>query len=290
MNEVNVFKRGETMSLLQVNDVTHSYGLEFRTFFKWRKHAKKVLKGITFAIEEGTCLGVLGMSGAGKSTLGKVILGLEQPQCGQVLFLGHDIYATDKHTRLKLRRNLQAVFQDSYSAVNPRMTAERIIAEPLENYERLSLAELRRNVIELLERVGLSEKDLKKYPHQFSGGQLQRINIARAISLKPKLIVLDESVSSLDMVNQTLILELLKELKKDFGLSYFFITHDIKVACAISEKLAVLEKGELVDFYDGKKQFFTSEHPVVKGMIGSMLADHPQKTGASHSNNSELFE
>jgi nickel transport system ATP-binding protein len=156
------------------------------------------------------------------------------------------------------------------------MTAERIIGEPLENYEKLTVAEQRRTIIELLERVGLSEADLKKYPNQFSGGQLQRINIARAISLKPKLIVLDESVSSLDMVNQTLILELLKELKANFGLSYLFITHDIKAAYTISDRLGVLEKGELVELYDEKKQFFTSEHPVVNEMRDSMLAEHPR--------------
>ncbi len=268
---------GEQMSLLQVNEVTHSYGFGFRSFFKRHNRPKKVLSSISLAIEEGNCLGILGTSGAGKSTLGKVILGLERPQHGQVLFQGHDIYTVDKHTRQKIRRNLQAVFQDSYSSVNPRMTAERIIAEPLENYEKLTIAEQKRVVIELLERVGLSEKDLKKYPHQFSGGQLQRINIARAISLKPKLIVLDESVSSLDMVNQTLILRLLKDLKKDFGLSYFFITHDIKAACAISDTLGVIERGELVDLYNSKRQFFASEHPVVKKMIGSMLPEHPQQ-------------
>ncbi len=264
------------MSLLQVKDVSHSYGFEFRTFFKWNNRPKKVLSSISLSIDEGICLGMLGTSGAGKSTLGKVILGLERPQYGQVLFQGYDIYTADKHTRQKIRRNLQAVFQDSYSSVNPRMTAERIIAEPLENYEKLTIAEQRRLVIELLERVGLSENDLKKYPHQFSGGQLQRINIARALSLKPKLIVLDESVSSLDMVNQTLILGLLRDLKKDFGLSYFFITHDIKAACAISDTLGVLEKGQLVDLYTSKQQFFTADHPVVKEMIGSMLPEHPQ--------------
>jgi nickel transport system ATP-binding protein len=156
------------------------------------------------------------------------------------------------------------------------MTAERIIAEPLENYENLTVAEQKRTVIELLERVGLSEADLKKYPNQFSGGQLQRINIARAISLKPKLIVLDESVSSLDMVNQTLILELLKEFKANSGLSYLFITHDIKAAYTISDRLGVLEKGKLVELFDDKKQFFTSEHPVVNEMRDSMLAEHPR--------------
>jgi nickel transport system ATP-binding protein len=262
------------VSLLQVNEVTHSYGN--RTFFKWQNRSKKVLSDISFSIEEGTCLGMLGTSGAGKSTLGKVILGLEKPQHGQVLFQGHDIYTVDKYTRQKIRRDLQVVFQDSYSAVNPRMTAERIIAEPLENYEKLTLAEQKRTVIELLERVGLDEKDLKKYPHQFSGGQLQRINIARAVSLKPKLIVLDESVSSLDMVTQTLILELLKELKEDFGLSYFFITHDIKAAYMISDTLSVLEKGELIEYYNSKNQFFTSKNPVVKEMRGSILAEHPR--------------
>lgn len=262
------------MSLLQINEVTHSYGS--RRFFNWKDQSVKVLSNISITIEEGTCLGILGMSGAGKSTLGKVILGLERPHYGQVLFQGHDIYTADNYNRQKIRRDLQAVFQDSYSAVNPKMTAEQIIAEPLENYEKLTVAEQKRTIIELLERVGLSEEDLHKYPHQFSGGQLQRINIARAISLKPKLIVLDESVSSLDMVNQALILELLKELKADFKLSYFFITHDIKAAYAISDTLGVLEKGELVELYSSKEEFFSSKHPVVKEMRDSILSEHPR--------------
>lgn len=262
------------MSLLQVNEITHSYGS--RTFFNWKDRSRKVLSNISLSIEEGTCLGILGTSGAGKSTLGKVILGLERPQYGQVLFQGHDIYTAGKQSLQQIRRDLQAVFQDSYSSVNPRMTAGRIIAEPLENYENLTVAEQKRTIIELLERVGLSEEDYNKYPHQFSGGQLQRINIARAISLKPKLIVLDESVSSLDMVNQTLILELLKELKADFGLSYFFITHDIKAAYTISDALGVLENGELVELYEDKKQFFSSEQPAVKEMRDSILAEHPR--------------
>lgn len=262
------------MSLLQVNNVTHSYGSQ--SFFKWKDRSKKVLSDISFSIEEGTCLGMLGSSGAGKSTLGKVILGLERPQKGEILFQGQDLYSIEKRTIHKIRRDLQVVFQDSYSSVNPRMTAERIIAEPLENYEKLTVNEQKRTIIELLERVGLSEQDLKKYPNQFSGGQLQRINIARAISLKPRLIVLDESVSSLDMVTQTLVLELLKELKKDFGLSYFFITHDIKAAYEISDKMGLLEKGELVELYHDKTQFFTSNHPVAKEMRNSILAEHPR--------------
>lgn len=261
------------MSLLQVKKVNlsfHSKGL-----FKG-KNQPKVLKDISFDIQEGTCLGLIGTSGAGKSTLGKVILGIQRPQQGQVLFQGHDIYKADKHTRQKIRRDLQVVFQDSYSSVNPRMTAESIISEPLKNYEKLSIEEQRRRVIELLERVGLHEKDLKKYPHQFSGGQLQRINIARAIALKPRLIVLDESVSSLDMVTQSLILQLLSEFKDDYGLSYLFITHDIKAAFSISDRIGVLEKGELIELYDSNDEFFSSKHPVVKQLRESVLSEHPR--------------
>ncbi|MGI8386726.1 nickel import ATP-binding protein NikE [Robertmurraya sp. P23] len=261
------------MSLLQVKQVNLSF--HSKKLFKG-KDQPKVLKDISFDIQEGTCLGLIGTSGAGKSTLGKVILGIQRPQQGQVLFQGHDIYNADKQTRQKLRRNLQVVFQDSYSSVNPRMTAESIISEPLKNYEKLTVEEQRRTVIELLERVGLNEKDLKKYPHQFSGGQLQRINIARAIALKPKLIVLDESVSSLDMVTQSLILQLLSELKDDYGLSYLFITHDIKAAFSISDKIGVLEKGELVELYDSNDEFFSSKHPVVKRLRESVLSEHPR--------------
>ncbi|MGO4889966.1 nickel import ATP-binding protein NikE [Anaerobacillus sp. MEB173] len=262
------------MSLLQVKEVTHSYNS--KKLFTWRKQSNNALTDISFSIEEGTCLGLLGTSGAGKSTLGKVILGIQRPHQGQVLFQGYDIYNSDKMTQRKIRRDLQVVFQDSYSSVNPRMTAERIISEPLENYENLTIDERRRTIISLLERVGLSEKDLKKYPHQFSGGQLQRINIARAISLKPKLIVLDESVSSLDMVTQSLTLDLLRELKDDFGLSYLFITHDIKAAFSISDTLGVLEKGELIELYDSKEQFFSSKNPNVLRMRESILAEHPR--------------
>lgn len=262
------------MSLLQVKDITHTYS-SFRLFGK-KDRGKKVLSNVSISIEQGMCLGLLGMSGAGKSTLGKVILGLEKPQKGQVLFQGHDFYHTDRNTRKRLRRDLQVVFQDCYSSVNPRMTAEQIIGEPLQNYERMSVDEQKQTIGEMLEKVGLNSEDMRKYPHQFSGGQLQRINIARAIALKPKLIVLDEAVSSLDMVNQTNILELLSELKSVFGLSYLFITHDLKAAYSISDSLAVMEKGEVVEHCDNKDQFFYSPHPAVKTLVSSMLPEHPR--------------
>ncbi|KEK21651.1 nickel import ATP-binding protein NikE [Bacillus gaemokensis] len=262
------------MSLLQVKDVTHMYGSY--NLFGRTDQRKEVLSNVSISIEPGMCLGLLGTSGAGKSTLGKVILGLEKPQKGQVLFQGHDFYNTDRTTRKRLRCDLQVVFQDCYSSVNPRMTAEQIIIEPLQNYERMSRDEQKRTVGELLERVGLNREDMRKYPYQFSGGQLQRINIARAISLKPKLIVLDEAVSGLDMVNQTNILNLLSELKSAFGLSYLFITHDIKAAYSISDALAVMEKGEVVELCENEDQFFTSRHPAVQTLLSSILSEHPR--------------
>ncbi|MBW5447698.1 nickel import ATP-binding protein NikE [Cohnella sp. CFH 77786] len=271
------------MSLLEVIGVTHTYAGS--RLFRRAGRQTPVLTGVSLSIEQGMGLGLLGASGAGKSTLGRVILGLERPRQGQVLFQGQDLYRADASTRRQLRRDLQAVFQDYTSSVNPRMTAGQIVGEPLENYERLSARELHRTVGELLERVGLKAEDARKYPHQFSGGQLQRISIARAIALKPKLIVLDEAVSSLDMVNQTNILALLGDLKSIFGLSYLFITHDVKAAYSISDALAVMEKGALIERCGDKDQLFSSPHPVVNKLISSVLSEHPRYRSLASSSN-----
>lgn len=261
------------MSLLRVSHVTHGYAAS--SLFRKAKRSI-VLSDISLSIEPGQCLGLLGASGAGKSTLGKVILGLERPQKGQILFQGVDLYASNAYDRKKLRRDLQVVFQDCYSSVNPKMNADQIIGEPLMNYEKLSAQAQTRKVEELLEIVGLHPDDRKKYPHQFSGGQLQRINIARAIALKPKMIVLDEAVSSLDMVTQSAILKLLLDLKANFGLSYLFITHDIKAAYHISDALAVMDQGELVVHSENKEQFIGLQHLSVQKLVQSMLPEHPR--------------
>lgn len=268
------------MSLLEVKQVTHTYG-SLRSFWRPQKEAQ-VLSDVSLSLEQGTCMGLIGTSGAGKSTLGKVILGLEKPKEGKVLFQGQDIYAMNSKVRKQMRRDLQVVFQDSYSSVNPRLTAEKIIGEPLDNYERLSASEQKRTIAELLEQVGLSAEDMQKFPGQFSGGQLQRISIARAIALKPKMIVLDESVSSLDMVNQTNILKLLDDLKSEYGLSYLFITHDIRAAYAISDVLTVMEKGRIVETYNNKDEVFTSSEPAVKDLVASILPEHPRNRTVSN--------
>lgn len=262
------------MSLLQVEDISHAYRSSKRL---WGSGGlTTVLSHVSFEIERGQCLGLLGTSGAGKSTLGKVILGLEQPRQGRIIFQGHDLYNSDSQATRQLRRDLQVVFQDCYSSVNPRMTAEQIIAEPLNNYGKLTRDERKRRVGELLEAVGLKAEDMRKYPHTFSGGQLQRINIARAIALKPKLIVLDEAVSSLDTVNQTRILSLLSELKATLGLSYLFITHDIKAAHVISDSLAVMDKGQIVELCSDKSKLAASAHPAVSELFASVLSEHPR--------------
>ncbi|MCU6791350.1 nickel import ATP-binding protein NikE [Paenibacillus sp. WQ 127069] len=261
------------MSLLHVKEITLAYGKT--GLFGLPRRLIPVLSNVSLTIDEGVCLGLLGSSGAGKSTLGKVILGLEKPSHGQIIFQGQDLYNMSASDRKQARRDLQVVFQDCYSSVNPRMTIEQIIGEPLDNYEIRSPSKQKHVIGELLEMVGLKAEDMAKYPNQFSGGQLQRINIARAIALKPKLIVLDESVSSLDMVTQTQILALLNDLKRSFGLSYLFITHNLEAAYFLSDRLAVLDRGELVEMFEEKEQILTSPHPTVQSLLQSVLADHP---------------
>jgi nickel transport system ATP-binding protein len=261
------------MSLLEVKHVTQGYS-SFSLFGSAGRRTP-VLNDVSISIEPGQCLGLLGSSGAGKSTLGKVILGLEKPQQGEVVFQGENLYKADSAVRRQLRRDLQVVFQDCHSSVNPRMNAEQIIAEPLQNFARLSPQELKRTVGSLLEAVGLSADDMGKRAHQFSGGQLQRISIARAMALKPKLIVLDEAVSSLDVVTQARILELLKRLKQENGLSYLFITHDLKAAFALSDAIVVMEQGRVAARCELPQELAQCEHPSVQRLFDSMLLEQP---------------
>jgi nickel transport system ATP-binding protein len=209
-----------------------------------------VLRGVDLTLEEGTSLGLVGRSGSGKSTLGRIILGLERPDAGEVRFQGRNLHDLKAADRRRLRRDLQVVFQDTHSSLNPRLRIGESIAEPLRNFERVSRPGLAARVGELLTLVGLSVDDAERYPHQFSGGQLQRIAIARAVALTPRLIVLDEAVSSLDMLVQARILELLAELQRRFGTAYLFIAHDLRVVTRLTRRLAVMEAGRLAAAVD----------------------------------------
>lgn len=247
-----------------MNQVTKTYASS--GWFRSAKEAGSGVTDVTFQVEPGMCLGILGESGAGKSTLGKIVLGLLPPDSGSVGFQGMDLYRTDRQTRKRLRRDLQVVFQDCYSSVNPRMTVKQIIGEPLRNYERLSAKEEELIIAELLETVGLAATDMEKMPGQMSGGQLQRVNIARAIALKPKMIVLDEPVSSLDMIVQKQILYHLRELKEKIGLSYLFISHDVLAVNVLSDKVAIIDRGRIVETMETSKMF-QCVHPASKRII-----------------------
>ncbi|ETT80950.1 dipeptide/oligopeptide/nickel ABC transporter ATP-binding protein [Viridibacillus sp. FSL R5-0477] len=261
------------MSLLVLKNIKKSFFLKNSVFEKRR--SIEAVKDISLTLEQGVCLGIVGESGSGKSTLGKIILGLEKPDQGEVCFLGKNLHNLNSKELKELRQNLQVVFQDCYSAVNPRLTIGESIAEPLRNYKRLSSAEEEKQVLELLKKVGLRREDIHKYPSQFSGGQLQRINIARAIALKPKLIILDEAVSALDALVQIQILNLLAQLKEEFQLSYLFISHDLQAVNYIADCLVVMHQGEIVERLDDMEQLEQLANPVSKKLLSSVLPPFP---------------
>src|SRR5204863_6613037 len=198
-----------------------------RGFFGGDRGNVRAVDGISFAIESGRTLGVVGESGCGKTTTAKLVLGLEEPTGGSIRFEGQDLHALDAAARRHYRKSVQAVFQDPYASLNPRMRISAIIAEPLTTNERLTAGEVRGHVLRLLDLVGLPNRSADLFPHEFSGGQRQRIAIARALALSPKLVVLDEPVSALDVSIRAQILNLLRDLQAELGLSYLFIAHDL---------------------------------------------------------------
>jgi nickel transport system ATP-binding protein len=234
-----------------------------------------VLKNVNLSIAPGGCLGLIGRSGAGKSTLSRIVLGLERPDRGDVDYDGVSLTKMTREQSRIYRRNCQVVFQNFLGSVNPRFTAGQVIAEPLYNFEAMDREQVRQRIEELLEKVGLHPSDANKYPHQFSGGELQRVCIARAIALSPQLIVLDEAVSSLDMVIQSKIVALLKSLQKTLGIAYLFISHDIRVLLKMADTLAVLHEGTVVETVDLKKNEKRSYHPALTELVAAVLPPVP---------------
>jgi ABC-type microcin C transport system duplicated ATPase subunit YejF len=228
------------MALLVVSDLTKTWGRG--------RDAARVVDGVSFAIERGETLGLVGESGSGKSTIARMVLGLTEPTAGTVTFDGQPVTGVAQRKLIPVRRRMQPVFQDPYAALNPRMRVEAIVTEPLAIHDkRVGRAERRRRCRELLRQVGLDESAMRRFPHEFSGGQRQRINIARALALRPEMLVLDEPVSALDVSVGAQVVNLLRDLQREFGLTYLFISHSMPLVRYLSTNIAVLQAGKLVE-------------------------------------------
>lgn len=264
------------MSFLEVKNLKVHYPIRGGFFNKIIDYVYAV-DGVDMLIEKGKSYGLVGESGSGKSTIGKAIIGLEKIRSGKIFFEGKEInHKKMRDKNLNYSKDIQMIFQDSLSSLNPKKRIIEIITEPLKNFENLSYEEEKRRASELLEIVGLSDDSLYKYPHEFSGGQRQRIGIARSVATKPKLIIADEPVSALDLSVQAQVLNYMKEIQKQFGMSYLFISHDLGVIKHMCDEIFIMYKGRFVEKGLKKDIYGNPQHIYTKRLIAAIPEVNPR--------------
>jgi len=236
----------------------------------------KAVDDVSFEIQKGETLGLVGESGSGKTTVGRTMLRLHEPTSGEIKFEGTDLVGLTADEMRILRRRMQIIFQDPYASLNPRMTVATIVGEPLEVHDGLKGGAKKRRVAELLELVGISSSLVNRYPHEFSGGQRQRIGIARALALNPDLVICDEPIASLDVSIQAQVVNLLKNLQKELGLTYLFIAHDLSMVRHISDRMAVMYLGKLMELADGKEISKNPLHPYTQALMSAVPVPDPE--------------
>ncbi len=272
------------MSLLQVRDLRMHFPVS-KGFFGGEPGLVKAVDGVSFDMKKGETLGLVGESGCGKSTTGRSILQLLRPTSGSVQFDGKEL--TDLWVKSfgrwrwseqlrQLRREMQIIFQDPYASLNPRMTIEKIVSEPIRTFESTRGTELRQRVQDLMRRVGMDPRYIRRYPHEFSGGQRQRIGIARALALKPQLIIADEPISALDVSIQAQIMNLLQEIQDEFKLTYLFIAHDLSAVRHISDRIAVMYLGRIVELADRNQIIKAPAHPYTQALTSAIPIPDPK--------------